>query len=43
MLEARWDNKVMIYGRQQDIYGNIVQRIKLDDNRTTYWTPEVQR
>ena len=41
MLEARWDNKVMIYGRQQDIYGNIVQRIKLDDNRTTYWTPEV--
>ena len=43
MLEARWDNKVMIYGRKQDIYGNIVQRIKLDDKRTTYWTPEVQQ
>jgi len=43
ILEARWDNKVMIYGRKEDIYGNPVQRIKLDDQRTTFWSPTVQK
>jgi formamidopyrimidine-DNA glycosylase len=43
MLEARWDNRVMIYGRKTDIYGNPVAKIKLDDGRTTYYSPEVQK
>ena len=42
ILEARWDNKVMCYGRKQDIYGNPIQRVKLDDQRTTFWSPAVQ-
>lgn len=42
MLEARWDNKVMIYGRDKDLYGNPVNKVKLDDGRTTYWSPAVQ-
>ena len=42
ILEARWDNKVMCYGRKEDIYGNPIQRVKLDDQRTTFWSPAVQ-
>ena len=42
MLEARWDNRVMIYGRTTDMYGNPVKRLKLDDGRTTYWSPTIQ-
>jgi formamidopyrimidine-DNA glycosylase len=42
ILEARWDNKVMCYGRKEDIYGNPIQRVKLDDQRTTFWSPTVQ-
>lgn len=43
MLEARWDNRVMIYGRTHDVYGNKVEKIKLDDGRTTYWSPQIQQ
>ena len=42
ILEARWDNKVMCYGRTKDIYGNPIEKIKLDDQRTTFWSPAVQ-
>lgn len=43
MLESRWDNRVMIYGRKQDIYGNDVIKLRLDDDRTTYYSPTVQK
>jgi len=42
ILEARWDNKVMCYGRKEDIYGNPIQKVTLDDQRTTFWSPIVQ-
>lgn len=41
-LMHKWENRVMIYGRNRDIYGNLVMKVTLDDGRTTYWTPEVQ-
>ncbi len=43
MLESRWDNRVMIYGRKQDIYGNDVVKLRLDDARTTYFSPSIQK
>ena len=43
MLEARKEGKVMIYGRKQDIYGNDVVRLRLDDDRTTFFSPKVQK
>jgi len=43
MVESRWDSRVMIYGRKQDIYGNEVVRLKLDDDRTTYYSPAIQK
>jgi formamidopyrimidine-DNA glycosylase len=33
---------VMVYNQTQDIYGNPVERIKLNDGRTTFWSPVVQ-
>jgi len=33
---------VMVYNQTQDIYGNPVERIKLNDGRTTFWSPAVQ-
>ena len=42
MVEAR-GGRVMVYNQKQDIYGNPVQRVKLNDGRTTFWSPEVQR
>jgi len=41
-LMHKWENRVMIYGRKRDIYGNLVMKSTFDDGRTTYWTPEVQ-
>jgi formamidopyrimidine-DNA glycosylase len=34
---------VMVYNQKHDIYGNPVERIKLNDGRTTFWSPEVQK
>jgi len=34
---------VMVYNQKQDIYGNSVERVKLNDGRTTFWSPEVQK
>jgi len=42
MVEAR-GGRVMVYNQKQDIYGNPVVRVKLNDGRTTFWSPEVQR
>ena len=39
----RKEGKVMIYGRKQDIYGNDVVRLRLDDDRTTFFSPKVQK
>jgi formamidopyrimidine-DNA glycosylase len=33
---------VMVYNQTQDIYGNPVVRVKLNDGRTTFWSPAVQ-
>ena len=33
---------VMVSNQTQDIYGNPVERIKLNDGRTTFWSPAVQ-
>jgi len=33
---------VMVYNQTQDIYGNPVERVKLNDGRTTFWSPAVQ-
>ena len=41
MVEAR-SSKVMVYNQKEDIYGHPVERIKLTDGRTTFWSPEVQ-
>lgn len=42
MVEAR-GGRVMVYNQKEDIYGNPVERLKLNDGRTTFWSPEVQR
>lgn len=42
MLQAREEGRVMIYGRTTDMYGHPVKRLKLDDGRTTYWSPTIQ-
>ena len=41
IVEAR-GGRVMVYNQQQDIYGHPVERIKLDDGRTTFWSPAIQ-
>lgn len=42
MLEAR-DHKVMVYNQKMDVYGNPIHKIKLNDGRTTFWSPEIQK
>ena len=42
IVEAR-GGSVMVYNQKQDIYGNPVVRVKLNDGRTTFWSPEVQK
>ena len=34
---------VMVYSQKEDPYGNPIQKIKLDDQRTTYYSPEIQK
>ena len=34
---------VMVYSQKEDPYGNPIHKIKLDDQRTTYYSPEVQK
>ena len=41
MIEAR-QSRVMVYNQKEDIYGNPVERVKLNDGRTTFWSPKVQ-
>lgn len=41
MIAAR-ESRVMVYNQKEDIYGNPVERLKLNDGRTTFWSPEVQ-
>jgi DNA-formamidopyrimidine glycosylase len=41
MIAAR-QSRVMVYNQKEDIYGNPVERIKLNDGRTTFWSPKVQ-
>ena len=41
IVEARGGH-VMVYNQKQDIYGNPVERVKLNDGRTTFWSPAVQ-
>jgi hypothetical protein len=41
IVEAR-QSHVMVYNQTEDIYGNPVQRVKLNDGRTTFWSPKVQ-
>ena len=42
MIAAR-QSSVMVYNQKEDIYGNKVERLKLNDGRTTFWSPAVQR
>lgn len=41
MMKARLG--VMVYSKTHDPYGNQIQKLKLDDGRTTYWSPEIQK
>ena len=41
MMKARIG--VMVYSQKEDPYGNPIKKVKLDDNRTTYFSPEVQK
>ena len=41
MLEAR-HSSLMVYNQKEDIYGNPVSRVKLNDGRTTFWSPAIQ-
>lgn len=41
MIEAR-AGRVMVYNQKEDIYGNPVVRVKLDDGRTTFYSPTIQ-
>jgi formamidopyrimidine-DNA glycosylase len=41
MIAAR-QSRVMVYNQKEDIYGNPVERLKLNDGRTTFWSPKVQ-
>lgn len=34
---------VMVYSQKKDPYGNPVEKIKLDDGRTTHWSPAIQK
>jgi len=41
MMKARIG--VMVYSQKQDPYGNPVQKVNLDDGRTTWWSPTIQQ
>ena len=41
MIAAR-QSRVMVYNQKEDIYGNPVERVKLNDGRTTFWSPKIQ-
>jgi formamidopyrimidine-DNA glycosylase len=41
MMKARIG--VMVYSQKEDPYGNPVERIVLDDKRTTHWSPTIQK
>ena len=41
IVEARGGH-VMVYNQKQDIYGNPVEKVKLNDGRSTFWSPAVQ-
>lgn len=41
MMKARLG--VMVYSQKQDPYGNPVEKINLDDGRTTWWSPAIQQ
>ena len=43
ILSAREGHRVMVYGQKEYIYCNPIERIKLDDQRTTFWSPQVQK
>ena len=34
---------VMVYSQKEDPYGNPIERVVLDDKRTTHWSPEIQK
>ena len=34
---------IQVYKKSSDIFGNRVEKLKTEDNRTTYWVPELQR
>ena len=34
---------VMVYSQKEDPYGNPVEKITLDDGRTTHWSPVIQK
>jgi hypothetical protein len=33
----------MVYSQKTDPYGNPVEKVKLDDGRTTHWSPAIQK
>ena len=34
---------VMVYSQKEDPYGNPIEKVVLDDKRTTHWSPEIQK
>lgn len=40
MMKARLG--VMVYSKKEDPYGNPIQKVTLDDGRTTWWSPTIQ-
>lgn len=34
---------IQVYKKSSDLFGNRVEKLKTEDNRTTYWVPELQR
>jgi len=41
MMKARIG--VMVYSQKTDPYGNPIEKIRLDDGRTTHWSPAIQK
>ena len=41
MMKARIG--VMVYSKKEDPFGNKIEKIRLDDGRTTYWSPTIQK
>ena len=34
---------VMVYSQTRDPHGNPIEKVVLDDKRTTHWSPEIQK